>query len=453
MDVADDRIQNNPTPRALQEDADQLRVLQQAWPLLAPLVSALGVNVEEVQGLLNSHGHLPDEIENLISLPDRFNAVFATRGFIAYDLLNLETLRTALDLAEAGQVDEAEQRLVDHYTPEQVAFHLRTMQAVQAFQLRMPLAQLAQLDYAEERYHACVPVVLALIDGLVNDLTPEHQGLSAESTKLTAWDSIAAHSTGLGVLIRAYRKTRRKVRTENLSFPYRNGILHGMDLGYGNRTVAAKSWALLFAVREWAAKVEAGEHQAPPPNIAPEPSLQELLLGARERQQQNQRLQEMISAWQPRSLVVGQSLPASGPPDVYEDGSPEQVLAQFMLLWQRRNYGAMAGLMPGAGQRGKKTAAVHPQEVRENYGTFDVHAYRMVQVDDQGAAATNIDVDIFDTSLMQAAAQRRRMRFIYMDETGFPPPRTLAGGRWVLYTSWRVWDEEPQSWPGNDATE
>jgi hypothetical protein len=35
--------------------------------------------------------------------------------------------------------------------------------------------------------------------------------------------------------------------------PYRNGILHGRDLNYGNEYVSCKCVALLFAVAEWMA--------------------------------------------------------------------------------------------------------------------------------------------------------------------------------------------------------
>jgi len=34
--------------------------------------------------------------------------------------------------------------------------------------------------------------------------------------------------------------------------------MHGMDLGYDNKIVAAKTWAALFAAREWALKAEQG---------------------------------------------------------------------------------------------------------------------------------------------------------------------------------------------------
>lgn len=34
-------------------------------------------------------------------------------------------------------------------------------------------------------------------------------------------------------------------------FPYRNGILHGRDLAYGNEIVSSKCIVMLFAIRDW----------------------------------------------------------------------------------------------------------------------------------------------------------------------------------------------------------
>ena len=57
---------------------------------------------------------------------------------------------------------------------------------------------------------------------------------------------------------RIFNTGRYSTVTDNITIPYKNGILHGMDLGYDNKTVAAKSWAALFAAREWAMKAEQG---------------------------------------------------------------------------------------------------------------------------------------------------------------------------------------------------
>ncbi|MCX6674300.1 MAG: hypothetical protein NTY37_11040, partial [Methanothrix sp.] len=204
----------------------------------------------------------------------------------------------------------------------------------------MPLAQKALTDYREERYHACVPVVLALIDGMVNELHSKSKGKKlgffAKGVNLEAWDSVSAHSKGLGQLVRVLGKGRYETTTKQIFIPYRNGIMHGMDLGYDNKIVAAKTWAALFALRDWAIKTEKGSIEAPPTEKPLE--LSDLIQQIRE----NQEDQQLLQKWKPRIIKPGQDIPVSGKPEEYEAGSPEKSLAEFLEYWQVRNYGFMA---------------------------------------------------------------------------------------------------------------
>ena len=47
-------------------------------------------------------------------------------------------------------------------------------------------------------------------------------------------------------------------RAEEIQIPYRHGIVHGMDLGYNNKYVAAKCWVAALP-RDWALKVAKDE--------------------------------------------------------------------------------------------------------------------------------------------------------------------------------------------------
>jgi len=113
------------------------------------------------------------------------------------------------------------------------------LKGIEEFQPRAWLIYKALDDYLAERYHACVPVVLMMIDGFVNDL--EQKGFFATNIDLTVWDTIAAHDSGLNTLTTIFGKSRTKTTSEEINSPYRNGILHGRDLGYDNRKVAAKT--------------------------------------------------------------------------------------------------------------------------------------------------------------------------------------------------------------------
>lgn len=68
---------------------------------------------------------------------------------------------------------------------------------------------------------------------------------------MTAWDSIAAHETGLQTIASLFSESRNKTNDEVITLPYRNGILHGRELAFDNKLVAAKVWATLFAIKDW----------------------------------------------------------------------------------------------------------------------------------------------------------------------------------------------------------
>jgi hypothetical protein len=190
-----------------------------------------------------------------------------------YDSFNMDVAKRAIATAREADLSTAEAVLTAHFDAETVQFGLMRMRAVEAFRPRMALAEKALEDYQEERYHACVPVVLALMDGMVNEIHQKvhstRRGISSAGVDLRAWDSIAGHSLGLARLVKVLQTGRRRTTTEPIDVPFRNGIMHGIDLGYANRTVAAKTWAALFAVREWAIRAEAGQLAAPPPKAKP----------------------------------------------------------------------------------------------------------------------------------------------------------------------------------------
>jgi hypothetical protein len=251
-------IRDIPRIKELLHQAKSMQAFKKASPVILPLLRLLGVDVSQTEEALTQFEELHQAIEEMAAIPDRFNELFAERGWIIYDLMNLDVAKAAIAKAEAGNVDEAEEDLVDYYDAETVRWKLFTMTGVEAFRARMALAEKALVDYQEERYHASVPVVLAVLDGLVNELHEKRRGFFSENVDLQAWDSIAAHEKGLNALVKIFQKGRYTTTTEQIRVPYRNGILHGMDLGYDNKMVAAKCWAALFAVRDWACRPRLG---------------------------------------------------------------------------------------------------------------------------------------------------------------------------------------------------
>jgi hypothetical protein len=296
----------------------------------------------------------------------------------------------------------------------------------QAFGRRMRLLELALEDYAEQRYHACVPVVLAQVDGACHDVGLKklfHREHLQHKVKLPeAWDSISAHPEALTKLVRMFSEERLITSTDNPSMPYRNGILHGRDLGYDNQMVAAKVWALLFSIRDLVVKHERREAQPRPPERRP--SFRELLaqIGRTELQKR------AIATWQPRHVSL-----ASLPNDWRElpDGTPERRAGEFCQAWQDRNYRAMAELVGRSPlYRGVRDRA---DRLRELFGHKALADFRVCSVEDEAPAVTTVHVRVrYQLGRLTPVEKMIPLRIIYEDPEGHPLVRNTSGGEWTV---------------------
>lgn len=434
------RIQDIASYQELLRTTQNLHGMRAVLPLLEPLLTTHGVDVPSMMAKLDGVSELVMQVKELTSLPDCFNDLFAARGWIMHESMSIDVARDAVALGEAGNLEGAEQLLVDYYSPEQVGTMLRWMRAVRAFRKRERLASLTLEDYRAGRHHACVPVVLAMLDGLVSELHEARRGFFAEDVDLKAWDSIAAHDRGLQVLVGLMQKGRRKPTTESIPVPYRHGILHGMDLGYDTPLVAAKTWAALFATREWAMKAERGELTAPP--AAAPPTWTELL----ERHEASQALKARIAAWRPRDVQPGRDIPLTGSPDECPEGTPERAVVEFLSCWMRNNYGGMAGLI------GASITPLNgrPKQVRLEFAGVSLRHFLLERVLDEVPIVTVVDVVLSGERDGEALDWRYAVRVTHVDMEGDPIFPGQPGGAWRIM-NWDALPHPPQDSAGSMA--
>ncbi|MCH7727574.1 MAG: hypothetical protein IH991_13975, partial [Planctomycetes bacterium] len=180
------KIKDNPSHAELVETSKGMAALARVVGFL----ERFGIKNNALSEAMGRVAAIVEQTNKLVNLPDRFNAHFATRGWIAYESLNVDVMQNAVDVADDGRIDAAEEQLAAHYTAENMRFMLLRLYNIEQFQVRRELTEKVLDDYSSERYHAAVPVLLTIIDGFVNDI--EQTGFFAACTDLTAWDSIAA---------------------------------------------------------------------------------------------------------------------------------------------------------------------------------------------------------------------------------------------------------------------
>jgi hypothetical protein len=167
--------------------------------------------------ILSEFSEIKSQIE-MLKLPDQFNKIFSPSGWIAYESLNADVMKKAIEIAENSELVDAENFLADHYDEDTLRWAILRFNGHPDFCKRLRLVELAKDDYLAERYHACIPLLISLTDGLVNDIS-KHVGFFAENIDMIAWDSIAAHETGLQSLVKLLGSRRNKTNEEEITIP------------------------------------------------------------------------------------------------------------------------------------------------------------------------------------------------------------------------------------------
>jgi hypothetical protein len=380
---------------------------------LNPVLKLFGLDKLEDIYLKYDIDDLDRKMDELASLPDRFNDLLSERGWILFDLMDVEVAKTAVSKAESGDLDGAETELINYFNAQTVKSKLAAMMAVQTFRPRMPLAQKALIDYQESRYHACVPVILALLDGMVNEVNQQRLGFFAEDINLEAWDSIAGHSKGLTVLAKIFKKGRRKTSAEKITIPYRHGIMHGMDLGYDNQLVAAKTWAALFAARDWAIKAERGLLNSSPSEK--DKTWGELFQQLKKISEDKIQFEKQLTDWKPRIIKLGIDVPETGLPDVFANGTPEQKMAEYLNFWKKNNYGNMAKCL---------NFFLHddphemPPLIRKKYTSKKLKLFEFIEIKDNAPAVTEIQTKLIYEENNTLCEKSIRFRLLNLNKEG-----------------------------------
>lgn len=388
------------------------RLILGAVRFARPLLRRIGVKLDG----LNLDEMLMT-LDTLTDIQESFNDMFAARGWIAHDWVNMEAARDALEAGRAGRFDEADRLMVAAHEPDVVRRSLNRMRRLPCFHRRYSLALLAVDDYDAGRYHACIPVTLALLDGMGQELTGA--GFLRQGVRFAKRDSFLEIGPGLASLIRTMTQSRGRTTEERLQVPFRHGILHGVDLGYANKTVAAKAWGALLAAGSYANHVE---HPLPKKDDV---GLIESLKQMAETRERTKEISRVAEQWEPRtSTEILHDLDRDGP----QDGTPESLIKYLIKSWQDSNFGKLAQLTSESMHTNPSKLA---GRIRHLLSTAP-SSHTFISVDDESSAATAVRVEL---SWNDGEREEVEFRVLYQDEKG-ALPRGLAGGRWLVVSLW-----------------
>lgn len=412
----DSKIADNPTAKVIIEQINAFDSFEALYRLI-PFSRKL---FPKLDSIFSDFSKLKEQAEILL-VPDQFNKAFSANGWVAYESMNFDLMKSAIDLYETEGLVEAEEYLADSYDAETLKWGILRFNGNHCFMKRIRLAELAQEDYLSGRYHACVPLLLSLLDGLVNDVS-KHVGFFAENADLTAWDCIAAHETGLQALASILTKGRNKTNEDPISIPYRNGILHGRELAFDNRVVAAKCWAALFAARDWAGSLDDGKKE---PKAKEEVSWKQLFKQISE----TNLMKKAIEEWQPRISKDIPYLPFEGEVSNLPENTPEWAVGTFLDHWCNKQFGPIADALLYFTDtlKGKRAGMA-----RQDFGKYVPASFKILNVDDQAASVTHVIAELYFEVDGQMKCKEVSVRAIYQDLENNPSVRSMLGGHWRI---------------------
>jgi hypothetical protein len=427
------KIQDNYSFKEMDSTIKGLKTLSSIYKV----ASKVGLKNSVLDEAFNKLVEMEKQSIQLKETPDEFNSLLGEAGWIAYESMNFDIMLKAVELAKNDKNDEAEQILVEYYNENTLRSSLRCLKGIEEYRPRINLTYNALDDYLAQRYYACIPVILMMIDGFVNDF--EQKGFFATDVDLSVWDTIAAHSSGLNHLSCIFGKSRKKITSEEIALPYRNGILHGRDLGYGNKTVAAKCWAALFAIGDWARALKDGkkgiDKEFEPPTLKESiTSLTESLKMLSENQEQKKAIEE----WLPRKIAVGIDFPGNGEAGEYSIDSPEKILVEFFEYMGKNNYGKMAQyvtkICPSVDSIGKVA-----KEVRTIFRGKKLLNFKISNIRDEAPAISEIDTVINFEIGGKQISHEHTFRLIYQDDKCSTYVRGHNDGAWkILWNFYQI---------------
>ena len=273
------------------------------------------------------------EMKDLIMTTEEYNNNFSDYGWIAYSLINVEFMKNANIIFKENGIEKAEDFISDYYK-DNIKNTKRFIQySTKEFRKRANIIDEAFEAYESEKYYSAITLFLTIADGVINDFT-KNKGFFTEGVDLDCWDCLVECDKGLKKLKEIYNLPRKKTVEDMVTMPYRNGILHGRDLNFGNKYVAGKCNVLLLAISEWIKSKNTEESRKDKyKKEANLPKLSESIKKLQETQDNRRIIKD---------IVIGKDIPITGIKEDYKQYDFIYNFVETLEIWKSKNYGELS---------------------------------------------------------------------------------------------------------------
>lgn len=372
-------------------------------------------NNPTLDSLINTHGLLRDlglvskdhekNASIFLSVFENFNSLFKERAWVLNDYLTLECYKKAVDLALDGKLSQAENVLIKG-VDEGLSVFIQHLSTAKEFEHRADALKNAKELHLQKNYGASVPLLLIAIDGISNDIA--NLGLFAQDSNIDVWDSICQYDDAFTYLQKNFlTKSRTITNSDEITVPFRNGILHGRDLNYANIAVSSKCWNTLYVLRTWYRDKK------------DESSKKAKLNSKKNLSNENKNFISYLQKFEQRE----------SDPLFINDSGVYEVAKTFLESWQKKQWGKIVPLLQHfIGKHSGKASG----EVKQTYDKFKLLEFRY----ENACLDTpcSVVIDSFLTIEYEGEKEEHQinLRVSYTSEDFLPLPINHSDGRWYI---------------------
>lgn len=371
---------------------------------------------------------IKNEMADLIMITEEYNNNFSDYGWIAYSLISVEFMKEANQVFKDNGIEQAEDFMADYYIKNLENSKRFIQYSSNEFRKRENIITEAFENCENEKYSSAVTLFLTIADGVVNDFT-KNRGFFTDGIDLDCWDCLVDCDKGLNKIKKIYNSPRKKTNEELITMPYRNGILHGRDLNYGNKFVASKCIVMLLAISEWIKSKNTEEIRKEKYNKeANPPPLRESI----KRLQETEQSRKIISNWKKQKIEVGKDIPTTGKKEDYIQYNFIYKLVETLEIWKLKNYGELAKrfeiLFNYEDKEGYK-----PKRCRELFEKNNLLEFKLIKVIDQSICMKNIEVEVKIQKEEKIINNIMKFGMVYEVRKGELAIPEKNNGEWKIY--------------------
>lgn len=135
-----------------------------------------------------------------------------------------------------------------------------------------------------------------------------------------------------------------------------------------------------------------------------------------------------IGYWRPRRMQISEGVEKNGLPQIYQEGSPEQALGEFLFAWKTKDYLTMAEItMPFT----KETSfAKFTKHIAEIFVEVDVQKFYFLDLEDLNPSTSKINVKIKHFTGKKAGELTLDVKMKFFNVEGAPGVFGFEEGIW-----------------------